>query len=963
VPRQPRARPDGYVQAARLLAKWVHIVKLWVQAYSGATTMGGFGRCSMLVTNAFRRTIQVLLVDAFLLVTTHHAWATPTVSITNVSPNPIRPGGNLTVTLASMDAPTGCTTTLIPYGQGNVPSIVSLKQPPPAPPRSPLTYNTFSIAIPSTLQCGQYALQVVCDSVAPLFVQAEKDVTIGPGPVVSTFGPPQGQIAQSVTVNGTCFGPSQGQGYVELVATSSPPIPNVYVVNGVTSWSNTQITFTVPEYASIGSYNIIIQTSTAGMSPPAMGFSIGRSIIGWFDLHAHLLGNLGFGGKFIYGAVDDKGSQFVLGPPGGLPLPPGTPYPPGLPCPRNPTTSEGDALGQEYSVHGLWDPVINPCGDNVRPNFLVAFEQQLGAHISTYDALPPVPLASFGYPNFNTWPTWDDLVDQRMYWSWVKRAWQGGQRVMVALAVNSKLIADVSSGPGDGPDDDKGSADVQIQAIKQFTLNHSDFMQLALSSNDLWNAVANNKMAVVIGVEIDNIGDLVGPQPTCSDSNASCTCVPPNKPDPATCANASNNPPACPLIREIDHLYCEGVRYIFPIHLVDNPIGSTAMYTPMFNVANVYEEGAPNAMKCACGVDYQYTAPGWILNAASVRLGPNMPSIPPTQTCQQTSMKCPGVPGPGIINGSSSPLTRAGQDAISYMMSKHMLIDVDHMSDAAARATIALANAHSPYKYPLNSGHNGVRATVSQPGVTISERALAADNYAAIGTLHGMAGIGSAKATADQWANLYYRTVFQAMPPGAVGGFGTDFNGLEFAMPPRSGASVKYGGAFLTMSADGTQTWNYNGVGVAHYGLLPDFLQDVQSLPAGPFPGAVVVNNMNSGAQYFWETWRIAEGVPPAPPPPTQPAVSWQPNSNACPGVQQPTGVPASFAGSVPRCSCPANTSLDTTGECVCVGAACGTPGAQPWGGSSGGPCNPACKYGCLSNGTCSGPKLQTGGQ
>ncbi len=37
--------------------------------------------------------------------------------------------------------------------------------------------------------------------------------------------------------------------------------------------------------------------------------------------------------------------------------------------------------------------------------------------------------------------------------------------------------------------------------------------------------------------------------------------------------------------------------------------------------------------------------------------------------------------------------------------------------------------------------------------------------------------------------------------------------------------------------------------------MLPDFLKDVGSLPGG----AVVVTNVMSGAEYFYQTWRKAE--------------------------------------------------------------------------------------------------------
>jgi hypothetical protein len=47
----------------------------------------------------------------------------PSVSIQSVAPNPAEPGQTLAVAMSTTGIPTGCVLTLIPYGQGNIPSI------------------------------------------------------------------------------------------------------------------------------------------------------------------------------------------------------------------------------------------------------------------------------------------------------------------------------------------------------------------------------------------------------------------------------------------------------------------------------------------------------------------------------------------------------------------------------------------------------------------------------------------------------------------------------------------------------------------------------------------------------------------------------------------------------------------------------------------------------------------------
>src|SRR5215470_9485705 len=43
-----------------------------------------------------------------------------------------------------------------------------------------------------------------------------------------------------------------------------------------------------------------------------------------------------------------------------------------------------------------------------------------------------------GYPDFAGWPTFDGLSHQQMHIDWIRRAHQGGLRLMVALVVNSE---------------------------------------------------------------------------------------------------------------------------------------------------------------------------------------------------------------------------------------------------------------------------------------------------------------------------------------------------------------------------------------------------------------------------------------------------------------------------------------------------------------------------------------------
>jgi microsomal dipeptidase-like Zn-dependent dipeptidase len=527
--------------------------------------------------------------------------------------------------------------------------------------------------------------------------------------------------------------------------------------------------------------------------PPLLPDASGR-LRGFVDLHTHPMANLGFGGKLLYGGVD-VGALLPADPD----------------CHHNVrATSEQQALGHDKSTHGGHDFFSNPCGDELRKAVIHGLQSGLHGADESEDA--------YGYPTFAEWPVWNDLTHQKMWVEWIRRAYDGGLRVMVALAVNNKTLGDMTAGPGDYATDDKTSADLQIGEIKSFVGRHHDFMEIAYNSADVHRIVSANKLAVVVGIEVDHIGNFQTVQ------------------NPSVPADGE-------VRAEVNRLYNEGVRYIFPIHVLDNAFGGSAAYVNLFNVSNVRESGHPYGLICAASADditYRYNNSDLGAQLILVQMAKSGFAV--------TSISSPQCPN-GIGQKNKLGLTPAGAVAIKEMMRLGMLIDIDHMSQAAADEALGLAKT---FNYPVNSGHNGVRGALGAD--TQNERAFRSDQYALIGKLHGMAGVGSGGLNAAQWLRLYSEVV-QAMGGNNVfAGFGTDTNGFAPGMPPR-GSSVQYNNAFPP-SKDGDKTWNYNRDGMAHYGMLWDFVQDVRSLPGG---AALIDNNLMYGAEYFFRTWQTAE--------------------------------------------------------------------------------------------------------
>ena len=180
------------------------------------------------------------------------------------------------------------------------------------------------------------------------------------------------------------------------------------------------------------------------------------------------------------------------------------------------------------------------------------------------------------------------------------------------------------------------------------------------------------------------------------------------------------------------------------------------------------------------------------------------------------------------------------------MMRKGMIVETDHMSMKARRQVLTILESE---------GYPGVISSHSwgDPG---SQKRLQ--------HLGGIVGPISSVSTefAEEWrfarANRDPRFFFGT-------GFGSDINGLHSQPPPRPGAAqnpVTYpfrsfdGGSLIYRQRSGTRVYDINTDGVDHYGLYPDWIEDLRMV-AGP----QIVDDMANGAEAYLQMWARAEAA------------------------------------------------------------------------------------------------------
>jgi microsomal dipeptidase-like Zn-dependent dipeptidase len=188
-------------------------------------------------------------------------------------------------------------------------------------------------------------------------------------------------------------------------------------------------------------------------------------------------------------------------------------------------------------------------------------------------------------------------------------------------------------------------------------------------------------------------------------------------------------------------------------------------------------------------------------------------------------------------------LTDLGRYLVGKLIDAHVLIEADHLSERARLEVFDLAAARG---YPLLSSHNNTGGFWTPDDLR---------------RLHALGGYVSA--TPAQASELAAK-INDLSSYGFSGvGLGTDTGGFAALPAPEADAAANplhypfrsYDGHVLFgRQRTGTRTFDINSDGVAHYGLMPDLLANVQRSGGG----ASAMRALFSSAKAYLETWQRA---------------------------------------------------------------------------------------------------------
>jgi microsomal dipeptidase-like Zn-dependent dipeptidase len=414
---------------------------------------------------------------------------------------------------------------------------------------------------------------------------------------------------------------------------------------------------------------------------------------GWADLHAHPASHMSFG------ADRQKGQTGIFWGRPGLKL------------------ETSDAADD-----------MPPCS----PDKHGGFDEDVVRHkthqtvIATIDNITGYTHEANGGPSFANWPNARSLTHQQMHITSLRRAYDGGQRLLVASVTDNEFLSALWSKIGynaagnqvplHDPKQNYASALRQLVFIKQLVGANPGWMEVAYSAADARRIVAANKLAVILSLEMDSLT----PSQTLE------------------------------LVRR------EGVRHVVPIHLINNDVGGSAVYTDAFNTANAYVHSTRQHNNWEnlgddgfFDVIYDKKLSGRLGRPQTlVAEGNNLVqggAIWPREVDDATWAKL-GYDAPLDRGGHRNQrgLTAAGGQLLRDLAKEGVLIDVAHMSQNSTAGALLFATIN---KYPVMDSHTGLR---DADETAANERALMREHARIIADLGGVIGLGTEGSAGQQ---------------------------------------------------------------------------------------------------------------------------------------------------------------------------------------------------------------------
>lgn len=418
------------------------------------------------------------------------------------------------------------------------------------------------------------------------------------------------------------------------------------------------------------------------------------AVWGWADLHTHPATELAFEERLVWGSMlqhVDRVDPNVL---------------PAIDPPCSVETHHHDSGSPlDRTAHTLIMSLLNQQA------------QYLHAPIGTV-----TPRAA----HLAAWPNGRDVLHQQMQVSSLRRAYEGGQRVLFASTTDSQVLTQLLKGPL-FPDlflpvarYDEDSAMVQLDLIRQLVSEQSHWMAIAESAEDARAIIESGRLAVILSLEMDSL-----------------------------------TPQA--VMRFVER----GVRHVIPVHLIDNAEGGTAANGDIFNPESAYMSAlfTPSQPLRFFQVDRTrdvlFLLPRPLIGASGpgVPVYANLQPVPYDwyQRLQYDDTCFCSLPSAPMLHAwdqlghaNAHGLSDVGRTLVRDLLARGVMVDVSHMGVRSTEDALCTAERVGR---PLLASHGGVGPAAGPVG---SERDLNHAQAVRLANGGGILGLGTGGNFAQQ---------------------------------------------------------------------------------------------------------------------------------------------------------------------------------------------------------------------
>jgi hypothetical protein len=469
-----------------------------------------------------------------------------------------------------------------------------------------------------------------------------------------------------------------------------------------------------------------------------------------------------------------------------------------------------------------------------------------------------------GWPDFTGWPQSSSLTHESAYYRWLERAHLAGLRVFVNLMVENRVLCEiypeaisVAQGETKSNCDEMDTVRRENQRIEELE-DYVDaqaggpgegFFRIVENPFQARKAINKGKLAVIKGMEVsepfdcgykgifDPVPGNPAPDPRCDEGH---------------------------IDEVLDELWDMGIRQMEITNKFDNQLtgvagdgGSTGVVVNggQFLTSGSFWDFDP--YQGDCDEHNHDRIPGTVAptsqdeifgNGLAQLLPPSV--VIPTLPLYGPNDKCNPK---GLTDGDNGE-TNLGAHALDGIMERGFVFDPDHMSVLARDEAMEIVEE------------------ADYPGVISSHSWSTQNTLPRLYALGGMVTpyAGGSSGFAQAWEEIKSAEVRGELGDQYFGmGYGADANGFGSQGGPRNPAEevdVDYpftgidGAVTFDQQKSGTEaegrTYDINTDGVDHYGLYPDWLEDLRKIE-----GDEIVNDMNRGAEAYLQMWERTYGI------------------------------------------------------------------------------------------------------